>query len=116
MPYAVLYSTPQPLHVSCFNCSLVDLINSVIPGSLPPTACLCLINFLLCVVAALPGSFSKEMRVFNAALAALERGERPKPELSAFGGDLRGQGEAQIRDWGLDEEDTEELFAPSDDE
>eukprot|EP00903_Cladosiphon_okamuranus_P010568 g9993.t2 len=49
------------------------------------------------------GSESKEMRVFNEALAALERGERPKPDLSAFGGDLRGQGEAQIRDWGLDE-------------
>lgn len=54
------------------------------------------------------------MRVFNEALAALERGERPKPDLSAFGGDLRGQGEAQIRDWGIDEADTGELFAPVD--
>ncbi|CAM9904889.1 unnamed protein product [Ectocarpus sp. 4 AP-2014] len=50
------------------------------------------------------GAESKELRVFNEALAALERGERPKPDLSAFGGDLRGQGEGQIRDWGLEEE------------
>ncbi|CAM9307191.1 unnamed protein product, partial [Ectocarpus fasciculatus] len=48
------------------------------------------------------GAESKELRIFNEALAALERGERPKPELSAFGGDLRGQGEGQIRDWGLE--------------
>ncbi|CAM9557112.1 unnamed protein product, partial [Hapterophycus canaliculatus] len=46
---------------------------------------------------------AKEMRAFNKALAALERGERPNPELNAFGGDLKGQGERQIRDWGLDE-------------
>ncbi|CAM9519265.1 unnamed protein product [Ectocarpus sp. 6 AP-2014] len=50
------------------------------------------------------GAESKELRVFNEALAALERGERPKPDLSAFGGDLRGQGEGQIRDWGLEED------------
>lgn len=56
--------------------------------------------------------FSKEMRAFNKALAALERGERPDPELNAFGGDLRGQGERQIRDWGLDEMATAELSAP----
>eukprot|EP00752_Nemacystus_decipiens_P003371 g3118.t1 len=62
------------------------------------------------------GAKSKEMRVFNEVLAALERGERPKPDLSAFGGDLRGQGEAQIRDWGLDEDElhTAELFAHPD--
>lgn len=42
------------------------------------------------------------MRVFKAALAALERGERPAPELSPFGGQLKEDGE-QIRNWGLEE-------------
>lgn len=60
--------------------------------------------------------FSKELRVFNEALAALERGERPKPDLSAFGGDLRGQGEGQIRDWGLDGTASAEPHAPADGE
>lgn len=58
--------------------------------------------------------FSKELRVFNEALAALERGERPKPELSAFGGDLRGAGEGQVRDWGLGATEPAELSAPPD--
>lgn len=50
--------------------------------------------------------------MFNEALAALERGERPKPELSAFGGDLRGAGEGQVRDWGLDDIATADLPDP----
>ncbi|CAM9287074.1 unnamed protein product [Pylaiella littoralis] len=58
------------------------------------------------------GAQSKELRVFNEALAALERGERPKPELSAFGGDLRGAGEGQVRDWGLNDIATADLPDP----
>ncbi|CAM9682897.1 unnamed protein product [Scytosiphon promiscuus] len=62
------------------------------------------------------GAKSKEMRAFNKALAALERGERPDPELNAFGGDLRGHGERQIRDWGLDEVATAEMSTPADED
>ena len=40
--------------------------------------------------------------MFKAALAALERGDRPNPELKPFGVDFQGE-EKQIRDWGLGE-------------
>lgn len=61
-----------------------------------------------------PRILSKEIKAFNKALAALERGERPNPELDAFGGDLEGRGERQIRDWGLDEMTEAEITATAD--
>lgn len=53
--------------------------------------------------------------MFKAALAALERGDRPSPELKPFGVDFQGE-EKQIRDWGLGDtsaDDARERYSSS---
>ena len=77
------------------------LFSSLLFALIPPLY----LNFPVCFfcrAAPTHPRLSKEMRVFKAALAALERGDRPNPDLKPFGVDFQGE-EKQIRDWGLEE-------------